>query len=188
MHNKAVLVLADDNSLGQAGGHDRLIAQKNFLTCTCIKMLIEEKELNLRQELYIVLLVRHCMMSDNHIKMLDPVVQPLKPSNQTVSHKNKLIITVRLKFIEEDNNLEALLHKSKIGTTATQNNISATKHKGQLELESKQIKVTEDKKQKEIPNTQALCEEATNKNNPFGILQEEPEEIEEEKDKRQYKS
>ena len=47
MHSKVASVLADNNSLGSVGAQNGLMMQKDFIMCSHVKMLIEEKELNL---------------------------------------------------------------------------------------------------------------------------------------------
>ena len=57
--------------------------QKDNLICTCIKSLIKEKEMYLRQGLCIGVQFGYYMALDNKIKILDLAVQSFRPLPQT---------------------------------------------------------------------------------------------------------
>ena len=56
-------------------------------------MFIEEKELNMHQGTCIGLLVSNHTTSDNYVKMLDPVVQLHRLSEQTMNEKSQMLET-----------------------------------------------------------------------------------------------
>ena len=71
MCGKAVAALAGNNSQGWVEGQDELMTWKDYLTCARMKIIIEEKEMNL-QELHISIPVSYYIVSENYIKILNP--------------------------------------------------------------------------------------------------------------------
>ena len=81
MCGNAASKLVEENSLGWAGGDDSLMMHKDFSTCTALKVLIKEKELESQR------LHTHVpgILAGYYVKRFDLTMQPfqLKKSNKS---------------------------------------------------------------------------------------------------------
>ena len=65
MLSEVASVMENAHSIEWVRHEDSLIVQKDFTMCSCMKMLLKEKDLASRQELWTLLPAGHYVMLDN---------------------------------------------------------------------------------------------------------------------------